>query len=318
MAVTHNPAGYTGTVDQIDEAQRFALGGGGRFKVNSSADWAVTADGAVNRTVNVAAGSAAACGVLDVTIASDAVAFAANAGTTDRFDALVASFNWADGSVAFRIVEGTTVPPVIVRTGTTVDLTKINWLPGTRYDAVLGIIRARPGVTLLAPADLYDCRPWGAWHQLNVATDAFKDQIDIEVGGRLKVTSSDVPWIRASSTSWATEYTLPVGLVLYGSFVYFDPWRRPRFWRVFDTVFFAGEVAVAPGVTLAANSETPIFGLPAGYRPAVAEMAVGAVNGGIAVRIDVEANGDVELVNSTGGLIGAGTYVTVRGSFNLR
>lgn len=190
MAVTHSPAGFTGTVDQIDEARRFAVGGGGRFRVNSSSDWTPTASGSVNRTVSIAAGMAAACGVLDVTTAADTVAFAANAGGSDRFDAVVASFDWSTGVVSFRVVQGTTVPPVVVRTGTTVDLAKINWLPGFRYDAVLAIVRARPGVTLLAPSDLFDCRLWGDWGLLNVASAAFPGQLDLDAGAQVRDSTS--------------------------------------------------------------------------------------------------------------------------------
>lgn len=186
MAVTHAPAGFTGTVDQIDEARRFALGGGGRFRVSTSTDWVPSASGSVNRTVNVAAGMASACGVIDITTAVDTLAFAANAGGSDRFDALVATFDWSALTISFRIIQGTTVPPAIVKTGSTVDPTKINWLPGLRYDAVIAIIRARPSVTLLAPADLYDCRPWGSWGMLNVTTATFRDQIDTDISGRIR------------------------------------------------------------------------------------------------------------------------------------
>lgn len=193
MAVTHAPAGFTGTVDQIAEAQRFALSGGGRFRVNSSADWALTANAAV-RTVNIAAGSASACGVYDTTTAADTVTFAANAGGSIRYDAIVATFDWLAGTISFRVIQGTTVVPVIVRTGTTVDATKINWLPGTRYDAVLGVIAVRPGVTTLAPADLYDKRPWGAWGRLNVTTSGFGEVLDADLGQRLRDSNTGSTW----------------------------------------------------------------------------------------------------------------------------
>jgi len=221
MAVTHAPAGFTGTVDQVDEARRFALGGGGRFKVKSSADWALTASSSVDRTVTVAAGTGVACGVIDITTAVETLTFAANGGGTDRFDAVVASFDWSNGSVAFRIVQGTGVIPTVVRTGTTVDTAKINWLPGTRYDAVLGVIRVRPGVTILAPADLYDCRPWGQWSQLTVATVSRKEAIDLDAGGQVKATDTGQVWqwtgsawacaVARASVSRATLQAIPTG-----------------------------------------------------------------------------------------------------------
>lgn len=207
MAVTHSPAGYTGTVDQVDEARRFALGGGGRFRVLSTTDWAPTASASVNRTVNIAAGTAAACGVLDITTAVDSVAFATNTGGTDRFDAVVATFDWAALTVTFRVVQGTSVPPAVVRTGTTVDATKINWLPGTRYDAVIAIIRVRPSVALLAPADLYDCRPWGDWRMLNVASATYIDQIDADAGARVR-DSGGTTYQKQTDGTWAYATTV--------------------------------------------------------------------------------------------------------------
>lgn len=201
MAVAHNPAGFTGTVDQIDEARRFALNGGGRFRVNTSADWAVSANSGVNRSVNIAVGGAAACGVYDATTAIDTVAFAANSGGSDRLDVVVASFDWSTMAVSFRVVQGTTVLPAIVRTGATVDLTKINWLPGIRYDAVLGVIRARPGVAILAPADLYDCRLWGSWAVGNVVSATYRDAIDVDAGGRIRETDGTI-WSKKVDGTW--------------------------------------------------------------------------------------------------------------------
>src|SRR5689334_15343410 len=115
MAVTHDPAGFTGTVDQIDEARRFALGGGGRFRVASSTDWALSASGSVNRTINIAAGAGVACGVYDFTTAADSVTFAVNGGGSDRFDVVVATYDWSALTVSFRVIQGTTVTPTIVK-----------------------------------------------------------------------------------------------------------------------------------------------------------------------------------------------------------
>ena len=206
MAVTHNPAGFTGTVDQVDEARRFAVGGGGRFRVNSSTDWAVTADGATARTVNIAAGMAAACGVVDITTATESLTFAANVGGSDRFDAVVATFDWTGLTITFQVIQGTTVPPVVVRTGSVVDGTKINWLPGLRYDAVLAIIRVRPSVSLLAPADLYDSRPWGSWSRLSVTTATYRDFIDADINATMRESSTGTSYWW-NGTAWGLAST---------------------------------------------------------------------------------------------------------------
>lgn len=191
MAVTHNPAGFTGTVDQLDEARRFALGGGGRFRVGTSTDWQPTANAGVNRTVNIAPGAGAACGVYDSTTATDSVAFAANTGGADRFDAVVARFDWSTMAVSFQVIQGTTSLPAVVKTGTVVDNTKINWLPGLRYDAVLAVVRARPGVAILAPADLYDVRLWGAWNMLRANTVAYP-LFDLDTGMFLRDATTGI------------------------------------------------------------------------------------------------------------------------------
>lgn len=206
MAVTHNPAGYTGTVDQVDEARRFALGSGGRFRVSSSADWAPTASSSTARTVNIAAGAGQACGVYDATTAADSVVFGANSGSVDRLDAVVATFDWTAKTVTFGVIAGTSSGPPGVNggTGTAVDVTKINRLPGIRYDALLAVLRARPGVTTLAAGDLTDCRVWGAWAGLQTASSAFLSSLDIDPGHRLRVAADGIEYISMADGTFTT------------------------------------------------------------------------------------------------------------------
>lgn len=206
MAVTHNPAGYAGTVDQVDEARRFALGGGGRFRVSTSADWTPTASSSTNRTVNIAAGAGQGCGVYDATTSSDSVVFGANTGSVDRLDAVVATFDWTAKTVAFGVIAGTSTGPPGVNggTGTAVDVTKINRLPGIRYDALLAVVRARPGVTILAGADLTDCRVWGSWAGLQTASAAFLSSIDLDPGHRLRVAADGIEYISMADGSFIT------------------------------------------------------------------------------------------------------------------
>jgi len=205
MAVTHNTGGFTGTVDQIDEARRLAIAGGGRFRVSTSGSWTPTASTGT-RAVNIAAGTAVACGVLDDTTAAEALTFAANSSGADRFDAVVASFDWSSMTVSFGIIQGTSVPPAVLNSGTTVDTTKINWLPGWRYDAVLAIIRVRSGVTVLAPADLYDCRPWGDWGQINVNSSSYLGQVDSEYGRTIRDSSGHI-YTKQTDGSWKSNWT---------------------------------------------------------------------------------------------------------------
>jgi hypothetical protein len=61
--------------------------------------------------------------------------------------------------------------------------------------------------------------------------------------------------------------------------------------------------------SMAANLEWPIVGVPAELRlTAGPQMAFTLLNGSTPCRIDLEANGDVQLVNSTGRVLGANEW----------
>lgn len=224
MATTHTPAGYTGSVDQTAEARRFAIAGGGRFRVARSTDWALAVSTTTNRTVTIATGQGVACGVLDETTSSDTVALTANGGSQDRLDAIVATFDWSARTVAFGVIQGTTLPPQVNTSATVVDLTKINRLSGLRYDALLGVVRVRPGVTILSSGDLADCRLWGNWNSLTAPSVSYLSLLDVGDGGRVQVggteyrlnadgTSTVVPRMYIQST--APTGTIPDGTVWF-------------------------------------------------------------------------------------------------------
>lgn len=161
MAVAHAPAGFTGTVDQGAWSKLMGMATT-RFRVASSTDWLVAANTGATRTVTVAAGSGFACGVNDSTTAQDSLTFTANGGGSTRYDAVVATFDWSANSVTFQVIAGTTSPPA-VNTTTSVVTTKINRIPGTRYDAVLAIVQVRSGVGAFSAGDVFDCRMWGGY-----------------------------------------------------------------------------------------------------------------------------------------------------------
>jgi len=183
MAVTHNSAGFTGTVDQVAEARRFAVSGGGRFRVASSTDWTPTASGSVNRTINISAGAGSACGVYDATTSTDALTLATNTGSVDRFDAIVAKFDWSTLAVTFAVIQGSsTGPPTVNPSTTTVNNAQLNRIPGLRYDALLAVVRVRPSVTLIAPADVIDSRLFGSWSVLQTPNATYRSSMDVEIG----------------------------------------------------------------------------------------------------------------------------------------
>lgn len=201
MAVTHNPVGFTGTVDQTGEARRFVLGAGGYWRVDGSASWAISASSSSNRTINIAAGAAAACGVYDSTTAADAVTVAVNSSGSDRFDAIVATWDWNLGQVSFRVVQGTSSTPAFQpQNSTTVDATKINRSPGLQYDAVLAIVRVRASVTIIAPADVYDCRLYGPWRSMVIANSTYLNMAHVDSGqAKDAVTGAVYDW---NGSSW--------------------------------------------------------------------------------------------------------------------
>lgn len=204
MAVTHNWAGFTGTVDEVAEARRFGVSGGGRFRVASATDWAITANGSVNRTLNIAAGAASVCGLYDSTTAADTVAVATNTGSVDRFDAIAAKFDWTTHTVQFAVIQGSsTGPPVVNVSTTTVNNAQINRIPGVRYDALLAVIRVRPSVTIIAPADVYDSRLYGAWSNLQTPNATYRTSMDVETGGVVAEAGTLATWQNyGGATGW--------------------------------------------------------------------------------------------------------------------
>lgn len=147
--MAHSAQGFTGTVDQAAWSKLITLQSATTFRLSAPTHWAPTVNTGVARTVTVAAGSAACCGVYDTTDVPTDVAFVANGGSSTRIDALVARFDWPTMTVSFVPIQGTTVAPVILNTGSVADNAKITQIPGVRYDAVLAYVPITVGVATL-------------------------------------------------------------------------------------------------------------------------------------------------------------------------
>lgn len=147
--MAHSAQGFTGTVDQVAWSKLITLQSATTFRLGGPTHWQPTVNTGVARTITVAVGTAVACGVLDTTDVATDVAFAANNGGSTRIDALVARFDWPTQSVAFVAVQGTTVAPAFLQTGTVADPTKITQIPGVRYDALLAIVPITVGASTL-------------------------------------------------------------------------------------------------------------------------------------------------------------------------
>lgn len=202
MSVFHTSWGFAGTVDEIAEAKRFATLAP-RFRVGSFNDWTVAVSTSVNRTIRIGPGIGAACGVADSTGAEDTVAFAANAGGSNRLDALVATFDWSTHAVTFNVITGTTSPPLVNGSTTTVDLSKINRVVGVRYDALLGVVKVRPGVGLFSSGDLADCRMWAGFDGYALTgTSTYLTLLDTFPGSLVQANDTNIVWERLAGGVW--------------------------------------------------------------------------------------------------------------------
>lgn len=201
--VSHTSVGYTGTVDQVAEAQRFAAATGVPFKAASANDWAVTAYSGANRTVQIAAGSGVCCGVKDTTSAAATLTVAANTSGSTRLDVVVATFNWAAGTpvTSFAVIQGTTSLPAI-NTGGSVVSTSVNRIPGVQYDAVLAVISVPNNAGVLSSSNVLDRRLYGS-NPLAVASGSYLTMVDVGAFGRVKAVDTGAEWVY--NGSWARQ-----------------------------------------------------------------------------------------------------------------
>lgn len=175
------------------------------FSVGSSADWAPSINTGANRTINIAPGVGQAHGTMDVTDATETISFAANGGGTDRYDAVVARFDWTTKTRVFAVIPGTTVAPA-VNTTTSLDVNKINRISGARYDGLIALVKIPPGRTILQPGDLYsDMRVWGGatGPMVSNTISSQRSLLDIPIGGQITVNGLDT-YVRQPNGSLMT------------------------------------------------------------------------------------------------------------------
>jgi len=200
MAVaTHAPVGFTGTVDEAGEALRFSIPNT-RFKVWDATSWAVTSVTTSNLTVSIDPGAAECCGVYDSTGAASTLTLAANGGTTNRLDAIVARWSWGAGAtVIFTVLTGTsaTVPPAPVRNA------------GVMYEALLAVVTVTPGVGALPPSVISDVRVYGGVGGPFVIPSGSYAFIDLPNGTLLTIGSVTGPLYQ--QTASGLVYAAPPG-----------------------------------------------------------------------------------------------------------
>lgn len=197
-----NPPGYGGFRWGAVEWSRFNYLTNAPFTVGSATDWRPTINTSVARTINIAPGIGQAYGIFDETTATESVAFAANTSGTDRWDALVARFNWTTKTRTFEVIQGTTVSPAI-NTTQTLDINKINRIPGARYDGLIAYLKIPTGRSIFQPQDLYsDMRVWGGatGPMVSNAISAARTLIHVPTGGQVTINGLDT-YVRQPNNS---------------------------------------------------------------------------------------------------------------------
>lgn len=309
MAVSHTSAGFTGTVDQVAEAKRFNLATV-PFRVLSSSDWAITPVTTQNLTAQVAAGTGQAYGVNDVTAAADTVVFAANATGANRQDVVVATFDWNAGTVSFGVIQGTASPPAI-NTTTTVDTTKINRIPGVRYDAVLALVTISNGQGALATSNIADIRVWGGQSGALYTGTENGSLLDCPQGTYLICQSPyGRLWRQSSSggSGWVTTFPLQ-NLTVNGGWTVVSGHTPKAYVTTHGTVKFVGWFANGGAMTVN-GSQTPITipsNIPA---PTVNQVVMlPYIDAGTAGYVigTMHSNGSLTLDNGLGHSFGANT-----------
>jgi hypothetical protein len=202
--VAHVPVGFAGTVDQVAWAALMSSAAP-RFIVAGPDHWTPTAVTTADRTVRVAAGRAWCCGVQDTTDTAYLATFAANTTASDRYDLLIARWTWTAGGGS--VVTGVVTPGTPGAGVPSVSLLVRN--PGVRYDALLAVVRVRPGVGQFTAADIADCRVMGgSGGPLVSIAGAYPDLVDLPEGGTLRLpatTGADPMPVRdliRSGTGW--------------------------------------------------------------------------------------------------------------------
>lgn len=186
-----------------------------RFFVADAAAWKASPNTGLDRVVQLAAGGGWGCGVWDVTTATEnAPQHAANTTGADRYDLVVARYNWTTRTRTFAVIQGTSTPPAINAT-TTLDTTKVNRIPGTRYDGLVAIVKVRPGVGAFAATDITDARVWGNDAlQVTALTSLLQTLLDAT-----DVTDLSLRWeMRKIGGTWRKVSGPPATLVSSGSF----------------------------------------------------------------------------------------------------
>ncbi|MGH3497859.1 MAG: hypothetical protein ACRDP1_10380, partial [Nocardioidaceae bacterium] len=152
MTISVSGTGLPNVMGAADWASLLGIlaGGGGSQVVDTGL---AVSMGSGTRLLNVAAGTAAAAGVLFKSTATEPVTLAANGSGNSRLDLVYAQINWAAGTGSIGALAGVPAP--------TPTLPMLTQTAGTTWQIPLASCLVRSGVVDLTahPGDLVDARP---------------------------------------------------------------------------------------------------------------------------------------------------------------
>jgi hypothetical protein len=301
-----NPPGFgTNSYDE-DYWATAQKAGGPRFVVRDPQSWVPTVNTAAPRSVVLSAGGAWHCGVWDQTAAIEVPpAFAANGGATDRWDALVSRADWTAHTRTFVTIPGTTAPPSVNATQV-LSASQINRIAAERYDGLVALVRIRPGVGTLSPADIIDCRTWFNGSTLTTPSEhQFLTHLDMS-NGSLLVAETTNRVLRRSPSSWVPiEDNVPdTG---WQEMNLAPGWTKHLArYRVRDGWF---QFSIDTTRTSWAQGDL-LFTVPAGYRPSTRVYCAGMYFNALKEVQIVATTGEARMAGGSGttGVVVSGNY----------
>lgn len=306
MAITS--VGYAGTVDDTEWPLVTRYAGGATYNVAGSGDFAAT-PGVGDRAVQIAAGTAAGHGVVDVSD-GPVTLLLPSVSSGDRWDLIGLERDWASGVSSIVRVAGSASKAIPSRPDD----------PGVEDVQPLWLVRVRAGQTTVQ--EFVDLRVWvgdgGAF-----ANDDLVRSYVTRVGTVLTI-GSDV-WSRVIGSTGAAEWSrepravdtgwTTTGLVIASGWDGFSGLGVRRVGVVVEVRFRVdrnGSTISESGGNL---TDTLVATLPAGFRPSNSDVRV-VVSGSVAAVGRVDSAGNLYLDTGAGPIANNDTVV-ISGTFLL-
>ena len=195
MAIT--AVGFDGTITEAEWASFMRHQGTVADKHGVSGSGLVVSAAGGTRTASVSPGTAILPGLRINSDAAVSLTFAANAGSTNRVDAVVVQGNWSTNTATIAVVAGSsTVPPALTQN------------EGVLWQMPLAYVTVRPGVTTLLSSDIVSTVPYPRRR----FSDQARSTGDLNTG---LITSADIPGMSLNVPVADTADVFIVNATLY-------------------------------------------------------------------------------------------------------